>query len=144
MKTIVRHQPSWNRFPLLFNSLLSEWPSGSTFEHASAPAVNVTETDDQFELDVQAPGFNKEQFNVKLEDEQLTISATTEAEHENKVAKVTRREFSRHSFTRTFSVPANTVDTERIEAAYENGILRIKLPKLEAAKAKAPRTIAIA
>ena len=111
------------------------------------PAVNVLETPEGYQLEVAAPGLKKEDFSVSLQQNTLTIAATktTEsnesAQNENK-PKYTRREFNFQSFKRTFTLP-QTIDGERIQANYTNGILHVKLPKKEEAIEKGPRSIEI-
>lgn len=109
----------------------------------TVPAVNVVENEEGFKIEVAAPGLQKGDFKLNLEKNQLTISAQKEQSEENKNEKYTRREFKYTSFQRTFTLP-NTVDGERIEATYADGILSIALPKREEAKEKPARQIEIA
>ena len=99
---------------------------------SSLPAVNVAETDEGFEVHVAAPGMPKDSFNVDVEDNVLTISAESKQENDDndEDSGYHRREFSYSSFQRRFSLPDN-VDDEQIQASYEDGILKIKLPKVE-------------
>lgn len=108
------------------------------------PAVNVSEDDDSYSVELSAPGFRKEDFKVELDNKTLTISAEhREEKEENKQKKTFRRkEFNYGSFRRVFSLP-ETVNEENIDANYESGILRLKLSKREEAKAKPPREIKI-
>jgi HSP20 family protein len=113
----------------------------------SLPAVNVLETTEGFTIEVAAPGLNKEDFSLNLQQNTLSISVnkateTTEGIPAEGKPKYTRREFNFQSFKRTFTLP-QTVDGERIQASYINGILQIQLPKKEEAKSKSPRTIEI-
>ena len=90
-----------------------------------------------------APGFNKEEFNVEVNDNILTISSEKRVENETKDGQqFTHREFSYQSFKRTFTLPA-TVESDKIEAKYENGILHLSIPKKEEAKPKPARKIEI-
>jgi len=98
------------------------------------PAVNIVETEQAFRIELAAPGLNKEDFNIKLEKDTLSISAkkeTTTVEGE----KVKVREFAYSSFQRNFNLP-KTVNAEAIEARYENGVLFLTLPKKEEALPK--------
>lgn len=97
------------------------------------PAVNVVETEDSFKLEIAAPGFEKENFSVNIENDFLTISASRETKNEEKNERYTRREFSVASFKRSFKLP-KTVNQEAIAAVYENGILNVTLGKKEEAK----------
>lgn len=96
------------------------------------PSVNVSETEKEFKLEFAVPGFEKQNFDVQLDKEYLTISGKKEMSSEVKEKNYTRKEFSFGSFKRTFTLPEN-VATEKIEAIYENGILHLNLPKKEVA-----------
>jgi HSP20 family protein len=98
---------------------------------AKLPAVNVRENDKDYEIQVAAPGMKKEDFRISVENRILTISAEEKEEKEVKEDKYTRREFVASSFTRSFSLPEN-VDENKIEAHYEDGILRVTVPKVQA------------
>jgi HSP20 family protein len=109
----------------------------------SVPAVNVVESKEGFRIEVAAPGLQKGDFKLNLEKNQLTISVQKEQREEETNEKYTRREFKYSSFQRTFTLP-NSVDSERIEASYTDGVLNIALPKREEAKEKPARQIEIA
>src|SRR5262245_9894859 len=98
--------------------------------------VNVKETKDAYQIEVVAPGFEKGDFNVNLEKNVLTISAEKKEEAENKDEKQIRREYSYHSFKRSFTI-GEKVDFEKIEAKYVNGVLTLNLPRKEEVKASA-------
>jgi HSP20 family protein len=107
------------------------------------PSVNVSEDNDNVILEVAAPGLDKKDFNVAVEKDQLIISASKEAQTEDKEeGKWTRKEFNYQSFKRSFHL-SDKIETEKIEAEYHNGILKLVLPKKEEAKPKAPATIEI-
>jgi len=110
--------------------------------NAFRPAVNVLDQTDHFAIELAAPGLNKSAFNLHVEKDTLTISATVETSNEESKPNYTRREFSLNSFKRSFSL-TESADTEKISAGYENGILKIRLPKREEAQVKASRTIEI-
>ena len=119
---------------------LSSWNShvGST-----VPAVNIVENLDDFEIEVAAPGYAKEDFKVVLQNNLLTISASQEGQVSgNNQRKYTRREYDYSNWQRVFSLP-DSVQTEQINASYENGILNLVVPKKEEARKKAPKTIEI-
>lgn len=98
------------------------------------PAVNIVETETNFRIELAAPGLNKEDFNIKVEKDTLSISAKKESTTvEGEKVKV--REFAYTSFQRNFTLP-KTVDTEAIEARYDNGVLVLTLPKKEEALPK--------
>lgn len=106
------------------------------------PKVNIKETADAFVVDMAVPGLQKSDFQVDLENEVLSISTHINEEDEQKEINYTRREFGYSSFKRTFTLP-ESVNEDKIDASYNNGILSILLPKKEEAKQKPPRTIAI-
>lgn len=114
---------------------------GSDFA-ISHPSVNVVETEDNFRLELAAPGLEKEDFRVNIEKDYLKVSVEKKQESEVKEDKYTRREFNYTTFKRSFQLP-DTVDTSEIGANYENGVLKITLPKKEEAKAPAARVIEI-
>ncbi len=123
-----------------FSNLLEEFMADAlpaTQLHKSVPAVNIQETENEFLLEVAAPGLSKEHFNLHIEQKRLTISAS--AEENRAKGKYARREFNYTSFRRVFALP-DFVNTEHIHATYENGLLKIVVPKREEVK---PRTIQI-
>jgi len=124
-----------------FNSSLGNWKAAG----ASLPAVNVRETNDEFMIDVAAPGMKRDDFKVELDNNILTISSELEERHEEKEKndKFTRREFSYQSFQRSFSLPENKVDGGKISAKYTDGILHVIVPKREEAKVKPARQITV-
>ncbi len=95
------------------------------------PAVNIIEDDKGVEIDLAAPGLNKKDFEIKVEDNILTISAHKEEEKLEEGATYVKKEFGYETFQRSFTLPDNVFDTEKIEAKYDNGILKIYIPKLE-------------
>lgn len=101
----------------------------------TAPAVNVKETKDAYQIEVSAPGFNKDSFAINVEDTLLTISGEVKENKLEEGEKFTRKEFVHSSFSRSFTLP-KTIVADKIAAAYENGILNITLPKMEEAKSK--------
>lgn len=111
---------------------------------STLPAVNVKENDNEYMIEVAAPGMKKGDFKVNYENGRLTITAEKKAEHEEKQKeKITRKEFNYQSFQRSFTVPENTVHTEKIAAKYEDGILHVALPKREEFKPKPAKEIKI-
>jgi HSP20 family protein len=96
------------------------------------PAINVSDNEGNYEIEVAAPGFKKDEFSISVENGVLTVSAKTEKEEEEKKKNYTRREFSSKSFSRSFTLPDN-VDEDAIEANYDDGVLRLVLNKAEKA-----------
>lgn len=108
----------------------------------STPAVNISEHDEHWEIQVAAPGLKKEDFKLELDNNLLTISFEKKEESET-TGKFTRREFSYSSFKRSFTLPEGTIDSNNIEAQYTDGLLTLTLPKNEEVKNKPKRTIQI-
>jgi HSP20 family protein len=111
----------------------------SDFFGAHAP-VNIRETKDAYTLDVVAPGFEKSDFKINLDGQTLTISSEKKAEQKVENEKQIRREFSFRSFSRSFTLDEN-VDAEKINAKYDNGVLKLTLPKKEAKQETAKEII---
>ena len=109
----------------------------------SDPSVNVKETETEYQIEVAAPGLKKENFNVEVENNVLTISYNQKEEKEEKNEGYSRCEFSYSSFRRSFSIPKDEVDDSKIEASYKDGILNVTLHKREEVKPKPARAIEI-
>lgn len=106
------------------------------------PSVNVSENIKDYELDVAAPGLKKEDFDVNIENDVITVSREEKHEDEKKEDNFTRREFSYSSFSRSFRLPED-VDRENISARYEDGVLKLTLPKLGEEDRKTTKKIEI-
>jgi HSP20 family protein len=111
-------------------SILSDGPGASD---GSFTPVNVKETENEYVLQVIAPGFQKEDFQVNLDNNTLTISAEQKENTENKNEKFIRKEFKQQSFKRSFTIDRN-VDAESIVAKYVNGVLTLNLAKKQVVK----------
>jgi len=109
---------------------------------AFVPSVNVFERNGNFNIEVSAPGFKKEDFKVEAEAGVLKISAEHKEEVKEGDKKYSRREFRYGSFSRSFTLPEG-IKIEDIKAHYENGILEIELPKKEEAPKASTREIKI-
>ena len=123
----VRRSQNW--LPDVFNDLFdTNWMVKS---NATAPAINVIETADEYKVEVAAPGMTKEDFNIKIdEDNQLVVTMEKKQENkeENKESRYLRREFSYTKFQQTMYLPDNVVK-DKIGAAMDNGVLTINIPK---------------
>jgi HSP20 family protein len=108
----------------------------------SLPAVNIMEGKEDYRIEVAAPGLNKEDFKINLENNVLTVSSEKEEKQEEKDEKVMRKEFSYYSFSRSFTLP-QTVNADKIRAAHKDGILSVTIPKRDEAKEKPAREIKI-
>jgi HSP20 family protein len=132
-------------FDDFFNTDYNDWGfKNHSLTNTTLPAVNIVESDDKFSVEMAAPGMTKKDFHIELDNEILTISSEKEVKNEiDENDKYSRREFSYQAFKRTFQLPKTVVDDTKIEASYNNGILKIVIPKREEAKALPPRTIKI-
>ncbi|MBG0783099.1 MAG: Hsp20/alpha crystallin family protein [Bacteroidales bacterium] len=111
---------------------------------STLPAVNVKENDDEITIEVAAPGLKKDDFKLDYDNGRLTISSEKEDKFEEKEGeKITRREFSYSSFQRSFSVPETLINADKIAAKYNDGILKVTLPKREEVKPKPAKQIKI-
>ena len=133
-------------------SLFNEFFNGEVFDNrnfdslaegSTLPSVNIMDTENSFEIEVAAPGLAKKDFKVELNNNILTISTENENSKESETENYTRKEFSYHSFLRSFRLPENKVEGNKISAKYKNGILFVSLPKKEEAKLKPVRMIEI-
>lgn len=121
---------------------LFDW-SGMTEGRSTVPRVNIMESNDFYRVELAAPGMEKDHFRISLDNETLTISSDLSEHSLNPTDQAyTRKEFNYQSFKRAFHLPA-TVEADKIEATYNNGILGLVIPKKEEAKAKPARTIPI-
>jgi len=110
--------------------------------YKSLPAVNIVEGNDDFIIEVAAPGLDKKDFKIDLENNQLTISSEKEDRTEEKNERMIRKEFRYSSFSRSFTLP-ETVENDKIKAKHKDGILYVSIPKKEVAKIKPARQIEI-
>ena len=110
--------------------------------YKSLPAVNISEGDNEFTIEVAAPGLEKKDFKIDLDNDCLTIASIREDKNQETHDNYTRREFRYNNFSRSFTLP-ELVDAESITAAHKNGILTVNIPKKEEAKAKPARQISI-
>jgi len=131
-------------FDRFFDGDLFDWSNRNySLTNTTLPSVNIKESPEAFEVEVAAPGFEKNDFKVELMLDTLTISSEKKMENEiEEDEQFTKHEFSYQSFSRSFTLP-RIADGEHIVANYENGILRINIPKREAAKPKPTRIIEI-
>lgn len=120
-----------------FNGNLSDW-NGSL----SIPSANITENDKDYKIELAAPGLERKDFKVEVEGDSLVISAEKEETKEEKKDNYRRKEFSYNQFKRSFFLPENSLP-EKIDAKYENGILKIVLPKKEITISKPKKEIKV-
>lgn len=141
--TLVKRNPANFNFLIdeIFNGFPAHWGKDQV-QHHYTPAVNIHETTDGYHVELNVPGRNKEDFKVSIDNNLLTIAFEQKEAAESKDYKTLRREFSFKSFKRSFTLDEK-VNTEAIQAKYENGILKLYLPKKEAVKVT-PKEIVIA
>lgn len=124
----MRRNQNW--LPSIFNDFFdNEWMEKA---NATAPAINVSESENEYRVEVAAPGMTKEDFNIRIDEENnlvISMEKKSESKEEKKDCKYLRREFSYSKFEQTMILP-DDVDKEKIGAAVENGVLDITLPKL--------------
>ena len=136
--TMVRvNNPVSKSFDGLMNDIFNDFPAnfGKTVRQdlLHFPPVNIVEKKDAYQLEVSAPGWEKADFNVKLDGKLLNISAENKTENSVEGDKVIRKEFSKKSFKRSFTLDEK-INAAGINAKYENGILSVTLPKKEEVK----------
>jgi HSP20 family protein len=147
MSLIRRNEnyPAWsNFFNDFFNRDWMDWTTRNFSDtNTTLPSVNIIEGEDSYEVDMAAPGLEKKDFKIELSHGVLTISSEKKTDNETKKGKqVTRREYSYQSFSRSFTIP-QTVESEKISARYENGILKVVIPKKEEVKSRPVKSIEI-
>lgn len=127
-----------------FNRDVFNWGSNFTNSNTSMPAVNIKETPENFLVEMAAPGMEKKDFKIELDGHTLSISSEKQNNREEQEGEsYNRKEFSYQSFYRTFHLPKDVVDADKIKAKYENGLLQLEIPKKEEAKQKPARLIDI-
>ena len=118
----------FNDLPSMFKQDLNEW------EGKYSVPVNVKESEKGYQLELVAPGFEKSDFTIDLDQQLLTISGEKKSELKEENEKLLRREYSYRSFKRSFTIDEK-IDATKIEASYVNGVLVLNLPKKEEVKA---------
>ena len=142
MTILKQHPKALNHlFEDFFNNYPQTWGRDTQTANVNMPPVNIFETNDGYQIDVNAPGRNKEDFKVEVENNLLTISFEKKTEPEQKEWKTIRQEFSSKSFKRSFTLD-DKVNADGIQAKYENGVLQLFIPKKEEVKV-APKEITI-
>jgi HSP20 family protein len=136
-----------DKMPSVFDDFFKPWnewfDNGNLWQRTiNMPAVNITENKDFYEVSLAAPGMKKEDFNIDVDGNMLTISSENEESKEEKDKKFTRKEYSYSSFSRSFTLPEE-INRERIEAKYDNGVLKISLPRKEETKKSSAKHIAV-
>jgi len=135
------------RWPGLFDDFFkpwNEWFDNGYFPNrlSTMPAVNITESNGTYELSLAAPGMKKDDFKIDVNGDILTISSEKEESKEEKDKKFTRKEYNYSAFSRSFTLPSQ-VNKDKIDAYYENGVLKLSLPVKEEAKKSSSKQIAV-
>ena len=131
---IRRNNDPFRIFDNLFNN--DELFSGlGNIQKVSVPAVNIAKTDEGYDLQIAAPGFSRDSFDIDVENGQITISGNIDSSSGISSESLTLQEFSTSSFKRSFSLPKNA-NIEQIDARYESGILAISIPSEYESKKK--------
>jgi HSP20 family protein len=107
----------------------------------NVPSVNIKETEKEYWVEMAAPGLERKDFKIEIENNMLSISAEKEEKKEEKAEDYARKEFSYNSFCRTFTLPENV--KENIDAKYENGLLKVHIPKKEVTAVKPVKHIEV-
>lgn len=138
-----------NLFPRLVNDLLDTETFlvpdlfNNTWDFSvKVPSANITESDADYKIEMAAPGLEKKDFKIELENKMLTISSEKEEEKKEENENYKRREFSYSSFSRSFQLPENVL-ADKIDAKYENGILKLNVPKKEVTISKPKKEIKV-
>lgn len=135
-----------NDLPSLFNGFFDDDVFPGFFlnfdKRNGTPAVNIVESKDDYRIEVAAPGLDKSDFKIDLENNVLTISAEKEDKQEEKNEQYVRREFNYSSFSRSFTL-SDAMSPDKISAQHKDGVLHVIIPKREEAKEKPARTIKI-
>jgi HSP20 family protein len=140
--TLVRHNPkAANLFEDFFYNFPNAW--GKDVHHANWSSVptNIHETTDGYHVELSAPGRNKEDFKINIDNGLLTISFEEKQVEENNDYKTVRREFAFKSFKRSFTLD-DKVNADAIQAKYDNGILKLFIPKKDEVKVE-PKQISV-
>jgi HSP20 family protein len=140
---LVKRNNANRVFPTIMDELFKDLMGGTQYVQKTLPPVNMWETEQSFTIELMAPGLEKKDFDIQVDNALLTISSERKGEQAvQEEVKYTRKEFTFASFKRSFSLP-ETINEEGINASYQNGILAITLPKKEEALPKAKRLVAI-
>lgn len=126
--TLVKVRKPNSVFPSIFDELWKDWPTQEVAEWV--PAANIKELDDRYHIELSAPGYNKDNIKVSVEDDTLTITGELKTESQEKKDNYLKREFRSGNFKRSFNLNG-MVNVEKIDAKYLDGILTVDLPKVD-------------
>ena len=144
MTYVKFNQPSLNSLNSFFDNILNDLPLENHRNQSSGfnfPPVNIAETKDNYELEFNVPGRNKEDFKITVDKNILTVSFEKKEDEKDESKKVIKREFITQSFKRSFTLDEK-INADEINAKYEDGLLLLTLPKKEEVKVL-PKEIAV-
>ena len=128
--TKLFNSPKWDLTPAFFDNLIYRNSRRfQNFQPLTVPGTNIEETDSEYILDIAIPGINKDDIHIELINGSLKVFGESKSSSEGEDKKYKRKEFSFSSFERVFYLPENV--TGEIDATYDNGILKISIPKKE-------------
>lgn len=133
MTTLKFNQPTLKTLDSFLDNLLSDLPVPSSNNGFNFPAVNICETNDNYELEFNVPGRKKEDFKITVDKNILSVSFEKKEEEKEENKQFIKREFSSQSFKRSFTLDEK-INADEINAKYEDGILHLTLPKKEEVK----------
>ncbi len=147
MSTQALTKTNGGRIPSVFNDFFKPWnewfdDSGFLGRTMNVPAVNITEHKNEYKVELAVPGMKKDDFKIDVDGNMLTISSEKEESSEEKEKRFTRKEYSYSSFSRSFTLPEE-INLEKIEAKYEDGVLKLSLPRRNELKMPAAKHIAV-
>lgn len=142
MTNLTRTSRLFPNFPKLFTDFFDDDIEYGNNWLSKVPAANIQENDNEFTVELAAPGLKKKDFQINIENGNLAISCEKKDESEVKEKDYTRKEFSYNSFYRSFMLP-DSIDQDKIKANYEDGVLKLALPKKEEAKKLPKKQISI-
>lgn len=129
MSLLVKSQGLFPSMPTLFSDFFDDrWVPFSRDDWNKIPAANIQEKETEYVIELAAPGMEKKDFHVDVENGNLCISSEKESKTEEKDNGYSRKEFSYNSFSRSFALPENITE-DKIKASYKDGILSLTLPK---------------
>lgn len=121
-----------SNYPNIFDDLLRDLAINTSNESKfTYPAVNIYENEKEYNISFAVPGMNKNDFNIDIADNIMTVSVERESEKEEEIGNYLRKEFNYQTFSRSFNLPKETVNEEKVNATYKNGVLVIELSKKE-------------
>jgi HSP20 family protein len=144
MKTILKR----NQLPMFFDDFLGDvFNTGKILNPTeltmTAPAINIKESDTDYQIELAAPGMEKSDFKISIDQNLLSIFTEKREEKTENAEKFSRKEFGYMLFKRNFTLPEGKIEKDQIQAKYEAGILKVSLPKKQLQENKMVKAIVI-